>query len=160
MYRCLSGSGRRTQIGRGRLVQAEAEIFPGRFPFPAYYYALVQRMDQRNCSRTGAVLNTTAAIPAFIRIENNRRSIFLRTGHQDIRPARLHTTVTACTDIRVKLYRHIRSGRIRQHIYFFSHTCFPPLAAPLVRGGKIRAMLTASLCCYPVSILGFNSIRH
>jgi len=56
----------------------------------------------------GAIINTAAAIPAFIRMQNHRRFAFLGVGYINIYLADLHTVIAPVADILVKRHWLIR----------------------------------------------------
>jgi hypothetical protein len=82
--------------------------FPGRFILPIT--PLLQRPVQSNGSGAGAVINTTAAIPAFIRVQYHGRLAFLRIGHIYIYLADFHAVIAPVTDIRIESDRITRRG--------------------------------------------------
>ncbi len=56
-------------------------------------------------STSRAVIDTAAAVPAFIRVQDDRGLTFFRVGDKDIYLAVLHTGVTASTDFSIIDYR-------------------------------------------------------
>jgi hypothetical protein len=68
---------------------------------------------------TWTIIDTATAIPAFFRVQGNRRFAFLRMGYIDIYLADLYTMVAPITDIRVEYYRIVRCRNIRNSEYFF-----------------------------------------
>jgi hypothetical protein len=51
---------------------------------------------------TGTIIDTATTIPAFFRVEDNRRFAFLRMGYIHIYLADFHTMVAPITDIRIE----------------------------------------------------------
>jgi hypothetical protein len=73
-----------------------------------------------------AIIDTAAAVPAFIRMQNDRRLTFFRVWDKDIYLAVLHTGVTASTDFGIVYYRVTGADNIGVSIYFFSRHDCPP----------------------------------
>ena len=84
--------------------------------------ALLHGPVEGDSPRKRAIINTTAAIPALVRVEDNRwltldwiRNIYVHLAH-------LHAIVAAATNFGVKSYRLARCGHIGHSIYrFFRH---------------------------------------
>jgi hypothetical protein len=72
-----------------------------------------------NGSGTGAIICTATAIPAFLRMQDNRRLAFLRMGNIHIYLAYFYTDVAPVADVRVEQYRIVRRRNIRNSEYFF-----------------------------------------
>ncbi len=51
---------------------------------------------------TRTIIGTATAIPAFLRVQDNRRLALLRMGYIDVYLADFHTMVAPVTDIRVE----------------------------------------------------------
>ncbi len=60
----------------------------------------------------GAIVNAAAAVPAFIRVQNDWGFLFFRIGDKDIYLADFHAVVAAGTDIRIENYRISRADNI------------------------------------------------
>jgi hypothetical protein len=85
------------------------------FPVPA----LLQRPVKLDGSRLGAIIDTAAAVPAFIGMQYDGWFAFLRIGHKYIYLAYIYTGIAPVTDIWIKNYRSVRCGNIRHSAYFF-----------------------------------------
>jgi hypothetical protein len=64
--------------------------------------AVLKRPVKCDGPGTRTIIHTTTAIPAFFRVEENRRFAFLRMGYVHIYLADLYTMVAPITDIRVE----------------------------------------------------------
>ena len=60
----------------------------------------------------GAVGRTAAAIPAFIRVQDDRGHLFFRIGNKDINLADFHAVVAAGADIGIKDDRTPRADNV------------------------------------------------
>jgi hypothetical protein len=61
---------------------------------------------------TGAIINATAAVPAFVGVQDNRGLAFLMVGNIDIHLTDFHAMVTTVTDFSMKNHRRVRGGYI------------------------------------------------
>jgi hypothetical protein len=80
---------------------------------------LLQRPVKLESPRPGTIIDTAAAVPAFIRMQYDGRFAFLRVGHKYVYLADIYTGVTPIADIRIKDYRVIRCSYVRHGDYFF-----------------------------------------
>ena len=73
-----------------------------------------------------AIHGTTAAIPAFIGMQNDRRISFLRIGNKDIHLADIDASIASRAEVGIENYRSIRRNNVWQSAYFdLSHSYFP-----------------------------------
>jgi hypothetical protein len=68
------------------------------FPVPP----LLKRPVELNGPGPGTIIGTATAIPAFFRMQDNRRFAYLRMGDIDIYLAHFHTDVASIAYIRVE----------------------------------------------------------
>jgi hypothetical protein len=68
-----------------------------------------------------AVIYTTAAGPAFLGMQDNRRFAFLGIWDENVYLAGFDTLVASITFLGVKYYRNIGSRDIGQSVYFLGH---------------------------------------
>lgn len=78
----------------------------------------------------GAVIGAATAVPAFFRMQDNRRFALLRMGYIYIYLACLHAGVAADTDILVEQYRLVGSRNIGDCKYLFLGHFMPPCYFP------------------------------
>ena len=123
---CLPAPDWWPKVWRRWVRHSDAEVFSCLLAFPSH--PLRQWVLQLNGSflPKGAVGYTIATIPAFIGIQNDRRSTFVWIWHQYIPSTYIHACITAITNIRVKYYRSAGHSRIWNHISFLSHTYITP----------------------------------
>jgi hypothetical protein len=81
--------------------------------------SLLQRPVKFNGPGPGTIIYTATAIPAFVRMQYDRRFAFLRIGHEHVYLADIYTGVAPIADIWIKDYRIIRCDNIRHGDYFF-----------------------------------------
>ena len=74
----------------------------------------------------GAVIGAATAVPAFFRVQDNRRFPLLRMGYIYIYLACLHTGVAPDTDILVEQYRLVGCLNIGDRKYLFLGHYKPP----------------------------------
>ena len=86
--------------------------------------SLLQWPVKLDSTGTGTIINTAAAIPAFIRMQYDRWFAFLWIGHEHVYLADFYTGVAPIADIRIKNYRIIRCSYIRNGDYFFLRHLF------------------------------------
>jgi hypothetical protein len=67
----------------------------------------------------GTIIYTTTAIPAFFRVQNNRRLALLRVGYIHVDLTGFYTIVATVADLRIKQYRLIRRRNIWNCKHFF-----------------------------------------
>ena len=79
----------------------------------------LNRKVKLNGPWTGTIIGTAAAIPAFLRVQNNRRFAFLRMRNIHINLAYFYTDVAPVADIRVEYDRIVRRRDIRNSEYLF-----------------------------------------
>jgi hypothetical protein len=79
---------------------------------------LLQRPVKLESPRPGTIIDTAAAIPAFVRMQYDRWFAFLRVGHEHVYLADIYTGVTPIADIRIKYYRLVRRYHVRHGDYF------------------------------------------
>jgi hypothetical protein len=91
--------------------------FSGSFVFPVA--SLLQRPIKYYGPRARTVIDTTTAIPAFIRMQYDRRFAFLRMRNINIYLAHFHTMVTPVADILIENYWIIWCGYIWNGDNFF-----------------------------------------
>jgi len=60
----------------------------------------------------GAIGSAAAAVPAFIRVQDDWGLVFFRVGDKDIYLADFHAVVATGTDIRIENYRISRADNI------------------------------------------------
>jgi hypothetical protein len=84
--------------------------FPRRLVLPVS--PLLQWPVKGYRTRSRAVVDTTATIPAFIRVQDDRRFALLRVGDVNIHLADFHAMVATVADFRVKIYRFTRRDDI------------------------------------------------
>ena len=109
--------GRRSGVGRGRILHTQAEILAGFLTLPVT--PLLQGPVKGHSSGEFAGIDATATVPAFLRMQYNRWFAFLRVGYVHVYLAYLHALVAAVAYIRIEYYRCIRGGYIWHSIYFF-----------------------------------------
>jgi len=78
---------------------------------------LLQRPVKFYGSRMRAIVNTTAAVPALVRMQDNWRVPFFRMGNKYINLAYIDTVVATLACIRVKNNRRIGCNNILQGIF-------------------------------------------
>ena len=78
-------------------------------------------MEHLDSARQGALLHAAAAVPALLRVNDDGLFFLFRVGHHDVPRAHIDAPVAADADIRVKLHRFIRGGRVGYHICFIAH---------------------------------------
>jgi hypothetical protein len=81
--------------------------------------SLLQRPLECDCPGTGTIINTAAAIPAFIRMQYNRRFAFLWIGHEHIYLTNFYAGIAPVAEIGIKDYRSARCRNIWYGDYFF-----------------------------------------
>ena len=64
-------------------------------------------------------MDTAATVPAFVRVQYNRRLASLWIGHKYVYLAGFYAVVTPVADFRVEEYRSVGSRYIRGSIYLF-----------------------------------------
>ncbi len=72
----------------------------------------LERPIERDGSRSRTIVDTAAAIPALIRVQDDRRLTFIPVGYVNVHLADFHTMVTPIADLRVKNHRSIRGSDI------------------------------------------------
>ena len=82
---------------------------PGGLVFPVS--SLLER-PVKGDGLAGAIGSAAAAVPAFIRVQDDRRLLFFRIGDKDVYLADFHTVVAAGTDIRIEKHRIRRANNI------------------------------------------------
>jgi hypothetical protein len=87
-----------------------SQYLAGSFVFPVG--ALLQWPVKRYGAWPRAVVDAAAAIPAFIRVQYDRRLALIPVGDVNIHLADFHTMVTTVADIRVKRYRSIGRNNV------------------------------------------------
>lgn len=80
---------------------------------------LLQRPVEPDRSRIRAVVNTAAAVPALVRMQDYRRLASLRIGNKNIYLAHFHAFIAALADIGVKNNGRIGRNNIGQGIFIF-----------------------------------------
>jgi len=85
--------------------------FPGGFVLPVP--SLLKRPVEGDSPGSGTIINTAAAIPAFIGMQYDRWFAFLWIGYEYVYLADLYTDVAPVADIRIKNHRGIRCNHIR-----------------------------------------------
>jgi hypothetical protein len=101
-----------------------AHYFAGCFIFPGT--SLLQWPTKGDRSRVPAIHDTASAIPAFIRMQNDRRISFFGIGNKDIHLTDINTGIASCAEFGIENYRGIRRSNIRQSAYFdLSHFYYP-----------------------------------
>jgi hypothetical protein len=73
-----------------------------------------------------AIIDAAAAVPAFFRVQDNRRFPLLRMGYKYIYLAYLHAGVAPCTNILVEYDRLVGSRNIGDCEYLFLGHFMPP----------------------------------
>jgi hypothetical protein len=68
----------------------------------------------------GAIGCAAAAVPAFIRVQDNRGHLFFRIGDKNVDLANFHAVVAAGAGVKIENYRSTRTDHIRQRIRFFT----------------------------------------
>jgi hypothetical protein len=68
-----------------------------------------------------AIINTAAAVPAFLGMQDNRRFAFLGIGNVNIYLTGFDTLVTPVAFLRVKIDWTIGGWHIGQGMYFLGH---------------------------------------
>jgi hypothetical protein len=91
--------------------------FSGSLIFPVA--SLLERPVECHSPGAGTVIDATAAVPAFFRMQDNRRLPLLGVGYVNIDLTDLDAVIAAITDLRVKNHRTIWCAHIRQSDYFF-----------------------------------------
>ena len=66
-----------------------------------------------------------AAVPALVRIQDDRGLLFLWIRHQNIRAAYFYTLITTIAYFRVKVYGPVRRGRVGCTVYCMIHVNSP-----------------------------------
>jgi hypothetical protein len=74
----------------------------------------------------GAIGNAAAAIPALIRVQDDRGLAFFRVGDEYVYLANIYTVVTAGAERRIELYRISRGDNIGVSKNFFMRHGVPP----------------------------------
>jgi hypothetical protein len=98
----LPPADRGSVVGGRRIFHADPKVLSGGFALPTH--SLHHRVLEFDSALlpNGTFHRTTAAIPAFIGIENDGRFSFFRTGIKNIHEADIHTPVTTITNVFVK----------------------------------------------------------
>jgi len=96
----------------------------GGFVFPGA--SLLQRPIERDCSWIRAVNNTTPAIPALIRMQNDWRISFVGIRNKYVDLAHIHTGVASFAVFRIENHRRIWRCNVWQSANFYlSHRSLP-----------------------------------
>ena len=98
--------------------------FPGLFVLPVPPQR--KRPVKLHSPWNGAVIGTATAVPAFFRVQDNRRFALLRMGYIHINLACLNTGVAPDTDILVEYHRLVGCLNIGNREYFFLGHFMPP----------------------------------
>jgi hypothetical protein len=80
---------------------------------------MLQRPVKCDRAGTGTIINAAAAIPAFVRMQYDRRLAFLGMGYINIDRADFYAMVAAVTDIRIENHRIVGCSNIGNGDYFF-----------------------------------------
>ena len=91
--------------------------FSGGFVLPVA--PLLERPVELDSPGTGAIIDTAAAIPAFVGVKNNRRFALLGMGYINVYLADFNTMVAPIADIRIENHGVVRCSDIRNSDYFF-----------------------------------------
>jgi hypothetical protein len=83
---------------------------PGGFVLPVA--PLLERPVELDSPGAGAIVDTAAAIPAFVGVKNNRRSALLGVGYINVYLADFNTMVAPITDIRIENHGVVRRGDV------------------------------------------------
>ena len=87
---------------------------------------MLQRPIEGNGSRLPAIHGAAAAVPAFVRMQNNWRTPFFGIGDKDIHLADIDADIASCAEFGIKDDRRIRRRYVRQSAYLdLSHSYFP-----------------------------------
>jgi hypothetical protein len=68
---------------------------------------------------TGTVDGAAAAIPAFFRMQDDRRLALFGMRYIDINLTRFHAGIASVTDFRIEYHRIIRCSDVGKRKYFF-----------------------------------------
>ena len=74
---------------------------------------VLQRPVKRDSPGTGTIIDTAAAVPAFIRMQDNWRFAFLGVGYVNIYLADFYTMVAPVAYLRIESHRLVRCSNIR-----------------------------------------------
>jgi hypothetical protein len=91
--------------------------FSGGFILPVT--TMLQRPFKFNSTGAGAIVNTAAAIPAFVGVQDNWRLAFLGIGYVYVYLADLDTVVAPVAYIRIENHGAAGGGYIGKGGYFF-----------------------------------------
>jgi hypothetical protein len=94
-----------------------SKYLTSRFALPIS--SLLQRPVKFNGSRRGTFIDASAAIPAFVGVQDYRRLTFLGIGYVDVHRTDLDTAVTSVADFSLENYRPAGCSHIGKRIYFF-----------------------------------------
>lgn len=87
---------------------------------------MLQRPTEGNGSPLPAIHDTAAAVPAFIRMQDDRRVSFFRIGDENIHLADIDADIASLAELGIEDDGRIRRCNIRQSAYLdLSHTCLP-----------------------------------
>jgi hypothetical protein len=78
-----------------------------------------QREVELDGSRTGTIIGTATAVPAFFGMQDDRRFALFRMRYINVNLTGFHTNVASVADVRIKDHRIIRCSNIRKCEYFF-----------------------------------------
>ncbi len=73
-----------------------------------------------------AVNDTATAVPALIRVQNDRRTALVGIGNIHIHLTHIHTGIASYAELRIENHRCVRGRNVRQGTYIYlSHRGLP-----------------------------------
>jgi hypothetical protein len=119
---------------------------------------LLERPIKYNGPRARAIINATTTIPAFIRMEYNRRFAFLGMGNINIYLADFHAVVAPVADILIENYWTVGCGYIwNSDDFFLRHFSLQKSLSTEVIAGRLSFPLVYSGI---VLVTGFVLLLH
>jgi hypothetical protein len=114
--RLFGNSESESSIGHGVGILSRSEVLSGGLSLPAN--ALHQRMVECDRSLPGTFLHATTAVPAFLRVEDDRGFALLGIGYENFHRADIHAPVTSVADLGIEQHGPAGPGQIGNGISF------------------------------------------